>query len=104
MLQQLLQQQKQHEWGFEKKNIYFYHYKIIPTCSHCGPCSKDETECPICKNIKGGRKKDVFREQKHLVLKHEYFNKFWDDYYMEHLQKYQKHFWKMIVLGKKNSK
>jgi len=43
----------------------------------------------------------VFREQKHLVLKYEYFDKFWDDYYILHLQKYQKHFWKMIVLGKK---
>ena len=89
------------EWGMRSKRrrLIFYHYKIMPTCSRCGLCSKDELNIQHVK-WRDGRTKYMFREQKQLILKYEYFDNFIHACYIEHLQKYQKNFWKWLLLEK----
>ena len=85
------------EQGDQK--IYFYHYESLPTCSRCGPLEKGSTECPHC--ARETKKPGSFGTRKHLVIKHESFPVFWEQYYYPYLKKYQKHYWKMIVLSKR---
>lgn len=87
--------------GVGDHKIFFYHYEVLPTCSRCGPCDKSLKECPTCAKKKGGGKIGSFQNCKHLVLKHLWFDDFWDNYYMVHLKRYQMHYWKMVMHSKR---
>ena len=49
-------------------DIYFYCYKVLPTCSRCGAMATGTTECKFCSKKKDRRDRGKFSSRKHMAL------------------------------------
>ena len=86
--------------GETDKMILGYAFKVLPTCTHCGPIQMGAKYCNFClKKFKSKHKKQgKISRRKHLVLEQQRIDFFWK-LYQAALPKYVFHRWKYLVLG-----
>lgn len=74
---------------------------MLPTCSRCGSLEQGMKECKICAKIKTESCRGKFSSRKHLCVKEENFQVFWD-LCKKKLADFKLHLFKFRMLSKSN--